>query len=107
MINWDNFYVFAAVSICLWLAGAVFALRSSSKSKVAIGFYFRRHYYIGEYLLPDYGYSSSALHYALWEKPACGIHSSWGIAGLLTYIRWKYRWILSFSTLLSTVFCDH
>ena len=38
MINWDNFYVFAAVSICLWLAGAVFALRSSSKSKVAIGF---------------------------------------------------------------------
>lgn len=30
-----------------------------------------------EYLLPDYGYSSSALHYALWEKPACGIHSSW------------------------------
>lgn len=27
-----------------------------------------------------------------------------GIAGLLTYIRWKYRWILSFSTLLSTVF---
>lgn len=38
MINWDNFYVFAAVSICLWLAGAVFALRSSSKSKVAIVF---------------------------------------------------------------------
>ena len=38
MINWDNFYVFAAVSICLWLAGAVFALRSSSKNKVAIGF---------------------------------------------------------------------
>ena len=26
MINWDNFYVFAAVSICLWLIGAVFAL---------------------------------------------------------------------------------
>ena len=28
MINWDNFYVFAAVSVGLWLAGAVFALRS-------------------------------------------------------------------------------
>ncbi len=26
------------------------------------------------------------------------------IAGLLTYIRWQYRWILSFSALLATVF---
>lgn len=76
MINWDNFYVFAAVSICLWLAGAVFALRSSSKSKVAIGFTSGGIIILGV-LLPDYGYSSSALHYALWEKPACGIHSSW------------------------------
>ena len=76
MINWDNFYVFAAVSICLWLAGAVFALRSSSKSKVAIVLLPAALLY-WEYLLPDYGYSSSALHYALWEKPDCGIHSLW------------------------------
>ena len=27
-----------------------------------------------------------------------------GIAGLFTYLRWGYRWILSFSTILSTVF---
>ena len=26
------------------------------------------------------------------------------IAGLFTYVRWKYKWILSFSTVLSTVF---
>ena len=26
------------------------------------------------------------------------------VAGLFTYIRWKYKWILSFSTVLSTVF---
>ena len=26
------------------------------------------------------------------------------IAGLFTYIRWKYKWILSFSTVLATVF---
>ena len=26
------------------------------------------------------------------------------LAGLFTYIRWKYKWILSFSTVLSTVF---
>ena len=27
-----------------------------------------------------------------------------GISGLLTYLRWRYKWILSFSTVLSTVF---
>lgn len=26
------------------------------------------------------------------------------VAGLFTYIRWRYRWIMSFSTLLATVF---
>ena len=26
------------------------------------------------------------------------------LAGALTYIRWRYRWIMSFSTLLATVF---
>ena len=27
-----------------------------------------------------------------------------GVAGLFTYLRWHYKWILSFSTVLSTVF---
>ena len=27
-----------------------------------------------------------------------------GISGLITYLRWRYKWILSFSTILSTVF---
>lgn len=38
MINWDNFYVFATLSVGLWLAGAVFALRSSTRSRMAVGF---------------------------------------------------------------------
>lgn len=103
MINWDNFYVFAAVSICLWLAGAVFALRSSSKSKVAIGFTSGGIIILGVFI--------AGLWIFLQRPPlrTMGETRLWysffmGIAGLLTYIRWKYRWILSFSTLLSTVF---
>ena len=38
MINCDNFYVFATLSVGLWLAGAVFALRSSTRSRMAVGF---------------------------------------------------------------------
>ena len=103
MINWDNFYVFAAVSICLWLAGAVFALRSSSKSKVAIVFTSGGIIILGIFI--------AGLWIFLQRPPlrTMGETRLWysffmGIAGLLTYIRWKYRWILSFSTLLSTVF---
>ena len=103
MINWDNFYVFAAVSVGLWLAGAVFALRSSMRSRMAVGFTVAGIMLLGIFIA------------GLWEylqRPplrTMGETRLWysffmGIAGLLTYMRWRYRWILSFSTLLSTVF---
>lgn len=103
MITWDDFYLFAVASIAFWLAGAAFALRSSLRSKIAIG-------------LTVVGIISLGLFITgLWvflQRPplrTMGETRLWysffmGIAGLLTYIRWKYRWILSFSTLLSAVF---
>lgn len=36
MITWDNFYLFAVASICLWLTGAIFAFRSSVRSRMAV-----------------------------------------------------------------------
>ena len=71
MINWDNFYVFAAVSICLWLIGAVFALRSSTRSKTAIGFT------SGGIIVLAVFITGLWLRYALWGKPVCGTLSSW------------------------------
>ncbi|WP_431431999.1 cytochrome c biogenesis protein CcsA [Bacteroides hominis] len=103
MITWDNFYLFATVSVCLWLIGAISALRSSGQSKIAI-------------VLTVAGITCLGIFIAgLWislQRPplrTMGETRLWysffmGIAGLLTYIRWKYQWILSFSTLLSTVF---
>lgn len=103
MINWDNFYVFAAISVCLWLAGAVFSLRSSTKSKAATAFTSASIIILGIFI--------AGLWVFLQRPPlrTMGETRLWysffmGVAGLLTYIRWKYRWILSFSTLLSTVF---
>ena len=103
MINWDNFYVFAAVSICLWLIGAVFSLRSSTRSKTAIGFTSGGIIVLAVFI--------TGLWLFLQRPPlrTMGETRLWysffmGIAGLLTYIRWQYRWILSFSALLATVF---
>lgn len=103
MINWNNFFLFAAVSIVLWAAGAAAALLSRNRSRAAI-------------LLSSAGTAVFAFFVAgLWislERPplrTMGETRLWyslfmGVAGLITYIRWKYRWILSFSTVVSTVF---
>lgn len=103
MINWDNFHVFATASIVFWVAGAVFALCLSQRSKAAVAFTLAGIFSLGVFIA------------GLWvflERPplrTMGETRLWysffmGMAGLLTYLRWNYRWILSFSTLLSTVF---
>ena len=85
MINWDNFYVFATLSVGLWLAGAVFALRSSTRSRMAVGFTIAGIMVLGifiaglwEYLqrppLRTMGARPPCGH---WEKRVYGIHSSW------------------------------
>lgn len=103
MISWDTFHIFATASIFFWMAGAVFALRASQRSKAAVVFTSTGIICLGVFIV------------GLWvflERPplrTMGETRLWysffmGMAGLLTYLRWKYRWILSFSTLLSTVF---
>ena len=85
------------------LIGAVFALRSSTRSKTAIGFTSGGIIVLAVFI--------TGLWLFLQRPPlrTMGETRLWysffmGIAGLLTYIRWQYRWILSFSALLATVF---
>lgn len=103
MITWNNFYLFAVASVGLWIAGAVFALCSSQRSKVAVGLTTAGILALGVFI--------TGLWFSLQRPPlrTMGETRLWysffmGVAGLLTYYRWRYRWILSFSTLLSTVF---
>lgn len=103
MINWDNFYIFAAIAIGLWAVGTLFAFCSSTKNKMAIGFTVAGTVVLGAFIV--------GLWNCLQRPPlrTMGETRLWysffmGIAGLLTYIRWKYHWVLFFSTLLSTVF---
>ncbi len=100
-MTWDQFIFFAITSIVLWLIGAFSAWKNKSGlayTSTVLG------------LLVFFGFIVS-----MWislERPplrTMGETRLWysfflPLAGLLVYSRWKYKWILSFSTLLATVF---
>lgn len=101
-MNWDSFIYFAILSILFWAAGATAAFKSKRKATPA--------------LLTVTGLLIFLLFIVgLWhflERPplrTMGETRLWysfflPVAGLLTFLRWKYKWILSFTTLLSTAF---
>ena len=103
-INWDVFYIFTIVSVILWIISAVTSAAKEGISKTAVaaslsGSIVFMAFIIGLWIYlqrpPLRTMGETRLWYSLFM----------GISGLITYWRWKYRWILSFSTLVSAVFC--
>ena len=100
-MSWDLFVWFALGAVLCWTAGAVFAWKDRP--------------------LPVYGFTLAGLAVffafilGMWislERPplrTMGETRLWysfflPLAGFLVYSRWRYKWILSFSTVLSLVF---
>ena len=103
MITWDNFYLFALPAIVLWGAGAVFALFSKERSRWAIGLTLSGILVFAAFIT---GFWLSLQRPPLRTMGETRLWYSFfmGISGLLTYLRWKYPWILSFSTVVGAVF---
>lgn len=101
MIGWNEFWLFAVTSAMLSTAAAVAAWRG--RERVAI-------------ICASAGVVVLATFVALLWSALCrpplrtmGETRLWYsfallVAGAVTYARWRYRWVLSFSTLLATVF---
>lgn len=100
-MSWNHFPYFALVAVLLWAVGAYAAWKDKKTltlSATTAG------------LLVFFGYIV-----AMWvslERPplrTMGETRLWyslflPFAGLVVYLRWRYKWILSFSTILATVF---
>lgn len=103
MAGWNIFPWMAAVVVLLSASGAIIALLRKERSLMAI-------------LLAAMGIATMAAFITmLWlslERPplrTMGETRLWYsffllISGLITYIRWHYRWVMTFSTMLATVF---
>jgi len=102
-INWDNFVFFAIATLLCWSISALFSLFSEKKSNWAIGFSI-----IG---LVIFSFFMIGCWFFISRPPfrTMGETRLWfslllSLAGLLIYLYWHYRYILSFTTILSSIF---
>lgn len=98
---WDSFFCFAIVSFLLWTCASIAAWYNNKKTAVVactMG-------------LLVFGAFIAIMWIEIKHPPlrTMGETRLWyslllSLSGLLVYLRWHYRWILSFSTIMSTVF---
>lgn len=100
-MSWDSFVIFAVLSIAFWLSGAVFALKGNRRPAViliTIGLCVYTTFITGFWINlgrpPLRTIGETRLWYSFFLM----------ISALLTYIRWDYRWIPSFSLVVASVF---
>ena len=110
-MSWDSFIYFAMAAVLLWAIGAYAAWRDNHPLPV-----FNLSYRSLAYAATLAGllvfFSFIILFWISLERPplrTMGETRLWysfflPLAGLMVYSRWKYKWILSFSTLLALVF---
>ena len=101
MISWDVFAWFAVPAIISWFLGAFLAWKEKKCGALtltligtAVFFAFILGLWISLERPPLRTMGETRLWYSFFMP----------VAGIITYSRWKYKWILSFSTLMSIVF---
>ena len=102
MENWNDFWLFALPAVVCWTVASLLSLRGKWQKLVYLSA-------VGGLLI--FG-AYIALMWISLERPplrTMGETRLWysfflPLVGLVTYSRWRYRWILLFSTMLSTVF---
>ena len=94
-MNWEYFILFAIAALVCWALGA-FAAWKGTKPGWAYGFTFLGlaiffSFIIGMWISLERPPMRTMGETRLWYSFFLPL------AGLITYIRWKYKWILSFS----------
>ena len=101
-MDWSYFIYFAAPALLCWIGGAWLAYRPSfSKGAVAwtvFGLAIFSAFIIGMWISLERPPLRTMGETRLWYSFFLPV------AGVITYVRWRYKWILSFSTLLAFVF---
>ena len=102
MVDWNDLWLFALPALVCWTLASLLSLRGKWQGLVYISA-------IGGLII--FGAYIALMWISLGHPPlrTMGETRLWysfflPLVGLITYARWHYRWILLFSTMLSTVF---
>ena len=100
-MTWDIFYIYAMLSAACWVCGVFFAFRGSNKIAVVITsvgslvfFSFIVGMWISLQRPPLRTMGETRLWYSFFLS----------LIGLFLYVKYKYKWMLCFGTLMSFVF---
>ena len=101
MITWNEFAEFALPSVLLWMAGAIAAWKGRPYASVLLTVAglcvyaaFIAVFWTGLHRPPLRTLGETRLWYSFFMM----------LSGILTYAKWRYRWIMFFSTVVASVF---
>ena len=101
-MSWNELIYYALPSILCWLLGAVMAFKSKRQWLVAMlsigGSLIFFAYIVGMWIALERPPMRTMGETRLWYSFFLSV------AGVAVYLRWRYKWILSFSTMMSVVF---
>jgi len=101
-MSWDNLLIFAIAATVCWLAGAVMALRGKNAVATsvvsAVGSIIFFSFIVGMWISLERPPMRTMGETRLWYTFFLSV------AGIAVFARWRYKWILSFSTMMSVVF---
>ena len=101
MIGWDVFLWFGGAAVLFSALASIMSMLSFRKIAIVSGLIsilILLTYIAGFWIALDRPPLRTTGETRLWYSFFASV------AGLLTYVRWRYKWIISFSTVLSTVF---
>ena len=101
-MEWSHFIYFSLPAVACWSIGAAMAYRPNKSGLVLLwtilGLAIFMAFIVGMWLSLERPPLRTMGETRLWYSFFLPV------AGIITYIRWRYKWILSFSTVLSFVF---
>lgn len=101
-MSWNELIYYAIVSILCWVAGAVVAFKSQKRWHAAVlsivGSVIFFAYIVGMWIALERPPMRTMGETRLWYSFFLSV------AGVVVYLRWRYKWILSFGTMMSVVF---
>lgn len=101
-MSWNQLIIFASIAIICWIGGVVLAFRNKRTLPAiilsSIGSIVFLSFIIGMWIALERPPMRTMGETRLWYSFFLSV------AGILVYARWKYQWMLAFSTLMAIVF---